>query len=71
MARLDFQELPECVKKQYTQKSIHKIVKPCQTSLTIHTKSREKHNWKKTGNEWYRFDQAKSQDVCNTEQAGK
>ena len=68
MAKLSYNDLPECVKKDYVSKNIHKIVKPSQTLLTIHTKSREKHNWKKTGNNWLRLNQAKDQDVCDIEQ---
>ena len=64
MARLEYSELPDNIKQEYSSKNIHKIVKPSQTSLTIHTKSHEKHNWKKSGNKWYRTNQ-EEEDVRN------
>ena len=68
LANLLFRDLPDCIKKEYVSKQIHKIVKPSQTSMTIHTKSREKHNWRKSGNEWFRaVKEEASQDVCDTQ----
>lgn len=68
MAKLSYNDLPECVRKEYVSKNIHKIVKPSQTLLTIHTKSREKHNWKKAGSDWFRIVLVKDQDVSDIEQ---
>jgi hypothetical protein len=54
MARLDYNELPTEIKAAYTSKEVHKIVKPCQTSIAVHLKTHDKHIWQKSGKAWHK-----------------
>lgn len=53
MARLEYQDLPEDIKKQHKSKEIHKIVKPSHTLISLHLRNHEKVNYKKRGHNWH------------------
>lgn len=52
MARLEYKDLPEDIRKNYKQKEIHKISKPSLTVISIHLKTHNKVNWRKRGQSW-------------------
>lgn len=52
MARLEYGDLPEDIRKMYKNKEIHKIAKPNATIISIFLKSHDKINWRKKGQHW-------------------
>jgi hypothetical protein len=53
MAKLEYHDLPEDIKKLHKIKEIHKIVKPSHTIISIHLRNHDKINYKKRGQNWY------------------
>ena len=51
-SRLNYNDLPETIKKNYKSKEIHKISKPTSTLISVHLKNHEKHHYKKKGSDW-------------------
>jgi hypothetical protein len=65
LARLTYDQLPSDIKNKYTPKDIHKIVKPSQTIISVHTRHHIKDIWIKAGNTWLRQEKETIEDVHN------
>tara|TARA_R110000751_G_scaffold56545_1_gene120501 strand:- start:1268 stop:1450 length:183 start_codon:yes stop_codon:yes gene_type:complete len=50
--KLNYDQLPGCIKEKIQAKQIHKIVKPSSTIISVYLRDRNKKVWIKSNNNW-------------------